>query len=156
MTNLDPRRYPPVARQTATGTKGTSAGVDVTLDPRARTTVVVGLAGPVLSSVHFLLVYLVTEAGCTGDGPGLDLVDPPVPTVVTLVATAVFAVVCGGSALWAYRRWRPRQQPGATPAYDTLVDRQPLSFVGFLLSLLGLVTVLFVGLPALFLPACGP
>jgi hypothetical protein len=29
-----------------------------------------------------------------------------------------------------------------------------LAFAGFLMSLLGFVTVLFVGLPALVLPAC--
>ena len=39
------------------------------------------VAGPVIWSVHFLLVYLVTEAGCSGDGPGLRLFDPPVPKV---------------------------------------------------------------------------
>jgi uncharacterized protein (DUF2267 family) len=42
------------------------------------------VAGPVIWSVHFMLVYLVVEAGCSGDGPGLRLFDPPVPTVVTL------------------------------------------------------------------------
>ncbi|MDQ4145306.1 MAG: hypothetical protein M3198_16505 [Actinomycetota bacterium] len=34
------------------------------------------------------------EAGCTGDGPGLQLFDPPVPTIVTLAAAAVAAVAC--------------------------------------------------------------
>jgi hypothetical protein len=146
----DAGRDLPVEAETATAAKGTAAPVDVTVDPRARSTITVLLAGPVILLVHFMVVYLVTEAGCTGDGPGLDVLDPPVPGVVTLLATAVAALACCGSAFWAYRRWRPGSQSGR----DELVDRGPLAFVGFLLSLLALVTVLLVGLPALVLPAC--
>jgi hypothetical protein len=135
--------------------------VDVSRDRRARVTIVVFLAGPVIWSVHFLLVYLVAEAGCTGDGPGLELFDPPVPTVVTLAATAVAAVASLASAAWGYRRWRPAtHEPAADEAGDlsgALADRNrggTLAFAGFLLSSLSFVTVLFVGLPALVLPAC--
>jgi hypothetical protein len=133
--------------ETATAAKGTPAPVDVSVDPRARRAVAVLLAGPVIAVVYFAVVYLVTEAGCTGDGPGLDVLDPPVPTVVTLVATVLALLACAGSAAWAYRRWR-------SPVHEPLVDRRPLSFVGFLLSLLALVTVLLLGLPALVLEAC--
>jgi hypothetical protein len=146
------RQLPAEQQQTATAAKGTAAPVDVAVDPRARTTIAVFLAGPVISLVHFLLVYLVTEAGCTGDGPGLDVFDPPVPAVVTVVATVVAAAACGATAMWAYRRWRPT----SPTSRDELVDRQPLAFVGFLLSVLGLVTVLLVGVPALLLDACVP
>jgi hypothetical protein len=140
----------PVEAETVTASKGTAAPVDVTVDPRTRTTVVVFLAGPVILIVHFLVVYLVVEAGCTGDGPGFNLFDPPVPTLATLGATAVAALACCGSAWWGYRRWR------SAPAgeREELVDHQPLAFVGFLMSLLALVTVLLVGLPALVLEAC--
>jgi hypothetical protein len=138
----------PVETETVTAAKGTPAAVDVTVDPRTRTTVVVFLAGPVILIVHFLVVYLVVEAGCTGDGPGFTLFDPPVPALATLAATAVAALACCGSAWWGYRRWR------SAPAGEDLVDHQPLAFVGFLMSLLALVTVLFVGLPALVLEAC--
>jgi hypothetical protein len=144
-----------------TAVSGTPLAVDVSRDRRARITFVVFLAGPVIWSVHFVLVYLVTEAGCTGDGPGLVLFDPPVPTVVTLAATAVAAVASLGFAAWAYRRWRATsQEPAADEASDLsggLEDRNrggTLAFAGFLLSLLSFVTVLFVGLPALVLPAC--
>jgi hypothetical protein len=144
-----------------TAASGTPFAVDVSRDRRARIAIVVFLAGPVIWSIHFLLVYLVAEAGCTGDGPGLVLFDPPVPTVVTLAATAVAAVACLASAALAYRRWRAiRHEPAADQASDLsggLQDRNrggTLSFAGFLLSLLSFVTVLFVGLPALVLPAC--
>ena len=133
---------------------GTAAPVDVSVDRRAVMAVVVLLAGPVISSLHFLLVYVVVEAGCTGDGPGLDVFDPPVPTVVTLVATAVAAVACAATAWWGWARWRAPRRERPEASSEELVDREPLAFVGFLLSLLGLVVVLFVGLPALVLQAC--
>ena len=139
---------------TATAGRGTAVPVDVSVDERAVTSVAVLLAGPVISSVHFLLVYLVTEAGCTGDGPGLDVFDPPVPAVITLAATAVGALACAATAWWAFVRWRGPRGTRAEADRDELVDRRPLAFAGFLLSLLGLVTVLLVGLPALVLPAC--
>jgi hypothetical protein len=132
--------------------------VDVSRDLRARATWLVLLAGPVIWFAHFMVVYLVVEAGCTGDGPGLRLFDPPVPSIVTLAATAVAAIACLGFAGWGYRRWRVRAGAHA--------DREPsgglesddpggsLAFTGLLLSLLSFLSVLFVGLPALVLPSC--
>ncbi|CAN5901276.1 hypothetical protein BH23ACT8_BH23ACT8_13190 [soil metagenome] len=143
-----------------TAADGTPIAVDVSGDRRARTTIAMFLAGPVIWSVHFMLTYLVVEAGCSGDGPGLTLLDPPVPTVVTLAATAVAALACLVSAAWGHRRWRSRQREAADEAGDRALNLDDhdhdgsLAFAGFLLSLLGFVTVLFVGLPALVLPAC--
>lgn len=85
--------------------------------------------------------------------------DLPVPTIATLASTAVAAFACLGSAAWAYRRWRGHQQEAAGELREEMSegdgpDRdEPLAFAGFLLSLLGLVTGLFVGLPALVVPA---
>jgi hypothetical protein len=125
--------------------------VDVSVDSRAVSSIAVLLAGPVISSVHFLVVYLVVEAGCTGGGPGLSAFDPPVPRIVTLAATAVAALACAGTAWWGVARWRGPRRPDTR---EELLDRRPLALGGVLLSLLGLVTVLFVGLPALVLEAC--
>jgi hypothetical protein len=138
----------------ATASRGTPAPVDVSVDSRAVTAIIVLLAGPVISSIHFMVVYLVVEAGCTGDGPGLRAFDPPVPTVVTVVATAGAALACAATAWWGFARWRALRRMRPDAGTDELVDRQPLAFGGFLLSLLGLATVLFVGLPAFFLDAC--
>ena len=162
MSESDPLAAGPSSEEgSTTAASGTPFAVDVSRDRRARITFVVFLAGPIIWSVHFMLVYLVTEAGCTGDGPGLELFDPPVPTVLTLTATAVAAVASLAFAAWAYRRWRAtRHEPAADEADDLsggLEDRNrggTLSLAGFLLSLLSFVTVLFVGLPALVLPAC--
>jgi hypothetical protein len=119
------------------------------------------VAGPLLWSIHFLLVYLIVEAGCSGAGPGLRLFDPPVPKVVTLAATAAAAAAALACATWWYRRWQASEhEPVVDEATDLagdLTDRDrsgTLAFAGFLLSLLSVVTILFVGLPALVLPSC--
>jgi hypothetical protein len=146
---------PPDGSRTAE--EGTPFAVDVSRDRRVRWPLFMFVAGPVIWSVHFLLVYLVTEAGCSGDGPGLRLFDPPVPKVVTLAATAAAAVAALGCATWWYRRWQAGEhEPAADEAAD-LADHDrggTLAFTGFLLSLLSVVAILFVGLPALVLPSC--
>jgi hypothetical protein len=137
-----------------TAREGTPFAVDVSRDQRARFSLFMFVAGPVIWSVHFLLVYLVTDAGCSGDGPGLSLFDPPVPRVATLAVTAAAAAAALACAMWWYRRWRGS---GPEPAADEAAGRDrggSLAFTGFLLSLLSVVTVLFVGLPALVLPSC--
>ena len=147
-----------------TAAEGTSFAVDVSRDRRARFALAMFVAGPVIWSVHFLLVYLVTEAGCSGDGPGLTLFDPPVPRVVTLAVTAAAVAAALACAGWSWRRWRASGAEAAAEAADQAADIAgglqdqdrggTLAFAGFLLSLLSVVTILFVGLPALVLPSC--
>jgi hypothetical protein len=140
-----------------TAGEGTPFAVDVSGDRRARWALAMFVAGPLIWSAHFLLVYLIVEAGCSGDGPGLRLFDPPVPKVVTLAATAAAAAAVLACAGWSFRRWRASEHE---PAADDAGDPQgrdrggTLAFAGFLLSLLSVVTILAVGLPALFLPSC--
>jgi hypothetical protein len=140
-----------------TAAEGTPFAVDVSRDRRARFALAMFVAGPVIWSVHFLLVYLVVEAGCTGDGPGLTLFDPPVPKAVTLAATAAAALAALACAGWSWRRWRTDAAEAAADLAGGLSDPDrggTLAFAGFLLSLLSVVTILFVGLPALVLPSC--
>ncbi len=138
---------------------GTPVAVDVGGDRRARLTIAMFLAGPVIWSLHFMAVYLVTEAGCSTEGTGLDVFAPPVPTIVTLVATAAAVVASIGVAWWCYRQWRfVRAGSGGDHQQSEYLEEQRrggvLPFAGFLMALLGVVNVLFVGLPALVLPAC--
>jgi hypothetical protein len=135
---------------TRTGTGGTAVAVDVSRDRGARHHLALLLAGPMIWSAHFLIIYLVVEAGCTGDGPGLQLFDPPVPTLVTLAATAVAALAALACAAWDYRRWRASLQESDADGGNG----RSLAFAALLLALLSFLSVLFVGLPALFLPAC--
>ena len=139
-----------------TGAEGTPVAVDVSRDRLARITWVAFLGGPVTWIAHFMLVYLVVEAGCSGDGKGLEVFDPPVPAAVTLTATAVAALVCLALAAWSYRRWRAATEgvaaDDATDLSGPLPDRdrgRAMNFAGLLLALFSSVSVLFVGLPAL-------
>jgi hypothetical protein len=144
-----------------TAGEGTPFAVDVSRDRRARFSLFMFVAGPLIWSVHFLLVYLIDEAGCSGEGPGLRVFDPPVPKVATLVATVVAVAAALACAGWSWRRWQASEhQPPADEAADLAGGHShrdrggTLAFAGFLLSLLSAVTVLFVGLPAFFLPSC--
>lgn len=144
-----------------TQTTGTPMAVELASTAATRHSLGMLVAGPTVWFGHFMLVYLVAEAGCTGGGPGMAVFDPPVPAVTTLVATAVAAAACLWVAWWHHRRWRHGRRigaldtPGGPPAgTDDDPDERPLSFVGLLLGLVSLVAVLFVGLPALWLTGC--
>ncbi len=158
------RRRRPAHDGSRTSTGGTPVAVDVTADHQARRTWVVLLGGPVVWFGHFMVVYLVAEAGCTGDGPGLDLFDPPVPVVTTAAATVVAAFACLAVAVWAWRRWRAAAPDDPHAASDVAAPDpgEPtthdaggaLSRIALLLAVLSLVAVLFVGVPALWLGPC--
>lgn len=143
--------------------EGTRVPVDVSRDRALRLNWVVFLAGPVIWFVHFMVVYLVAEAGCTGGGPGLAAFAPPVPVTVTAVATVVAVLLCAGTAWWALRRWRastgdvrdaPDRSADSAPEFDDEHRRSSLAFIGLLLSLLSLVAVLFTAAPAAVLGPC--
>ena len=125
-----------------TGADGTPVAVDVSRDRSSRVIWVAFLGGPVVWITHFMLVYLVAETGCTGDGRGFELFDPPVPAATTLAATGLAVLACAGFALWTYRRWKAAGD-GTGAADGTM------AFIGFLLALFSAVAVVFVGLPAL-------
>lgn len=142
-----------------TAAEGTPVPVDTSIDRQAQVGIVVFLSGPILWALHFFTVYLVAEAGCTGAGAGLRFFDPPVPVVMTLVATAFAAPACLLCAWWAYRRWKPGRREAADEARRSAgIDDEPssgaLEFTGMLLAVLSCVAVLMVGLPALVLSPC--
>lgn len=142
-----------------TAAQGTPVPVDTSIDRQARLAIVVLLAGPVIWALHFFVVYLVAEAGCTGAGAGLRFLDPPVPVAFTLAATALAAPACLACAWWAYRRWRAgtrtveegaRRSAGVEDEQSTAA----LEFAGLLLAVLSFISVLMVGLPAIVLSPC--
>lgn len=140
-----------------TAAEGTPVPVDMSRDVQVRRTWAVLLGGPVVWFVHFMVVYLVAEAGCTGGGPGLRLLDPPVPAIVTAVATGVALLACGLLAASSHRRWRVEDPPTTArhePGPHELERHRELGFVGLLLTVLSAVAVLFVAAPALVFASC--
>lgn len=163
MSAADEQPEPNVDEGGRSPAHGTPAPVDLSGDLRARSIWAVFLAGPVTWFTHFMAVYLVGEAGCTGDGPGLNVFDPPVPVTFTLVATGVALLVCAAATVWAFRRWRANV--GLYDAAPDEVEDLPrhldderragtLAFAGFLLSAFSFVAVLFTAAPALVLGPC--
>ncbi|MBY5164372.1 hypothetical protein [Salsipaludibacter albus] len=157
----DPR--PPERRPRDVGSTtqvgGTPMAVDLESDPSTRRAMAMFVAGPVVWFAHFMVVYLVAEAGCTGDGPGLSVFDPPAVAIITIAATVVAVLACLWIARWEYRRWRAgraRVERDGEAEPQLADDRHggPLAFVGMLLALVSLLSVLFVGLPALVLTGC--
>lgn len=160
---------PPRPSGGRTSPHGTPVAVDLSDDRRARSTWLVFTAGPITWFAHFMLVYLVAEAGCTGDGPGLDLFDHPVPVITTIVATVVAVLICAASAVWGWRIWRGSMREDETTKTegDGTVggDRRPreedaearrgsLAFAGSILSQFSIVAVLYTAAPALVLWSC--
>ncbi len=147
---------PPAADGSRTAVDGTPLAVDVSRDRLTRVGWVVLLGGPVIWFSHFMLVYLIAEAGCTGGGPGLRAFNPPVPSAATLAATAVAAAGCLAFALWAHRRWMAARRgeaadnPGELSGpYEERDRGGTMALASLLLSLFSFVAVLFVGSPAL-------
>lgn len=154
---------PPPEEGGLSASSGTPVPVDVELDRRQRRAWLLFIGGPVIWITHFMVVYLVAEAGCTGDGALLEWFDPPVPVVTTWVATLVAVPAAAAMAVWAWRSWRrgaagpvdiaPEAEGAPTPR-GTLAT-SPLAFVGFLLSAFSVVAILFTAAPALVLSCAG-
>ena len=153
MTDEQNRIDPDDAPGARTASDGTPIAVDVSGEGKARAAIALFVAGPVIWSVHFMVLYLVVEAGCSTRGPGFDIFNPPVPTITTYVGTAIAVLASIVVAVMNYRRWRARRDD-ADVAVEAADPGGSLAFAGFMLALLGIAVILFVGLPALALPAC--
>ncbi|MBW3549056.1 MAG: hypothetical protein KY452_13115 [Actinobacteria bacterium] len=115
------------------------------------------LAGPSIWMAHFFLVYLVAEAMCAV-GVDAEVLSLPLLSAATLLATALAVVAAAVTTLLAYRRWRTAS---ASRASDGDRSSEPqgehdaqIALAGFLLGILFIVAILFVGMPAAALDPC--
>jgi hypothetical protein len=118
------------------------------------------IAGPLVWTVHFLTLYILTAIACAHGFFHQELlgmrVVPLVGGVVTVVAVAL--ILDGG---WlAYRRWRGLPADGAPAplpphdANDLASRRRFMAYAGLLLSGLALIATVWETLPILFFATC--
>lgn len=129
--------------------------------PSSWRTWVLLLLGPVVWATHFMGVYLVVEAWCSAATDSLPTwLGASAPVAVTLVATVLALVVIGTGTAFTARRLRQSRvgaalvPEGATDVDEHLVRDRPLLYAGLLLGPLSAITVLVVGLPALWVQTC--
>jgi hypothetical protein len=118
------------------------------------------IAGPLVWTVHFLTLYILTAIACAHgffyeEILGIRIV-PLVGGAVTLVAVAL--ILDGG--VLAYRRWRGMPsdgQPAPLPPHDgndVASRRRFMAYAGLLLSGLALIATVWETLPILFFGTC--
>jgi hypothetical protein len=117
------------------------------------------LAGPVIWLVHFLASYLLVEAFCNL-GWSFTLLGINGLSFLLVILTVLGVVGTGLFALKSYRAWKKvnwdhglRDEFRETTRWSEGAG-EFMHFSGFLLSLLFTATILMVGIPVLFLPAC--
>ena len=118
------------------------------------------IAGPLVWTVHFLTLYILTAIACAHgffhqEVLGVRVV-PLVGGAVTLVAVALIL----DAAVLSYRRWRgmPSEAPPAPlpphDANDVASRRRFMAYAGLLLSSLALIATIWETLPIVFFATC--
>ena len=118
------------------------------------------IAGPLVWTVHFLTLYILTAIACAHGFFHQEIlgvrVVPLVGGAVTLLAVAL---ILDGWVL-AYRRWRGMPsdgEPAPLPphdANDVASRRRFMAYAGLLLSGLALIATVWETLPILFFATC--
>jgi len=129
-------------------------------NPVARDNIVSITGGPVLWSLHFLVVYCVNAIACEKGWAGQTLWGWPVIPVVVVLVTVVALAALAALGVIAWRRFVPvrdsrhlvheRDVDRSTPARQRF-----LALSAFLLVILSAVSTLMVAVPALWVPPCG-
>jgi hypothetical protein len=107
------------------------------------------LGGPVAWSVHFLLVYGLSEGLCASGGTAATLFGFPLLNGSVLLATIIAALVALGCLVLARRTSSEQRSTG--PEYERT---DYMSKIGILSSGLFLFVILFEGLIVLVSPPC--
>jgi hypothetical protein len=120
---------------------------------RARFVSVLFVAGPSIWFAHFMVVYLVVEAGCASGGFDPVLAGMNVLSFFTVACTAVAVAATLAMAERSRRLWR-REAIDRSDWVDGDELEAGLALAGALLGVTFTIAILFVGLPAAFLEPC--
>ena len=118
------------------------------------------IAGPLVWTVHFLTLYILTAIACAHGFFHQELLGVRVvPLVGGAVTVVAVALILDGGVL-AYRRWRGKPsdgQPAPLPPHDgndVASRRRFMAYAGLLLSGLALIATVWETLPILFFGTC--
>jgi hypothetical protein len=118
------------------------------------------IAGPLVWTVHFLTLYILTAIACAHGFFYQELLGVRVvPLVGGAVTVVAVALILDGEVL-AYRRWRGMPsdgEPAPLPPHDgsdVASRRRFMAYAGFLLSGLALIATVWQTLPILFFATC--
>lgn len=112
------------------------------------------VGGPLVWTVHFLLVYVFTAVACAFRFADLTFLGTSIVNSLMVIATLLAVAVIGWLGWLAWGRYRRAGGPERTD--DPLLSRhQFFSLVALLLCVLSAIGVVYEGIPLLMLPACG-
>lgn len=109
------------------------------------------LAGPVIYTAYFLIVWILGEFGCLAGLHRVPLLGANPIRLGVLVFTAVAALITLAVGIPGFRRWRRRQHGHAGDKED---DVTFMLFVGIWLNGLFTVVILLSAVPMLLGSAC--
>jgi hypothetical protein len=113
--------------------------------PRMPPTWAIVLAGPVIGTVYFWVIYLLAEAGCAEE---LELVDETVLRLVVLAGGVASAVLL---TAFAWRAGRLRRASSANSTDDT---ERFMATTGLMLLGLFLLFIAFLAVPVIGMSLC--
>jgi hypothetical protein len=109
------------------------------------------LTGPIIYSLHFVVVYLLVETACKADLLQFSVLGINGISFWVALLTLVAAGLTGYSTFVAYRDWRQSHpaSEGRHESYAALMALLGLALGGFFTGV-----IMLTGLPALFLVVC--
>lgn len=113
------------------------------------------LAGPIAWLACFAIVYLITGTGCTLDYAHTNISGVNTLRLLASSAALVAAILAAWSAFTAMQKRRSLQRTVVTVSELPMRQRQEfVHFAGFILSLISLVGILWLGATVILNPIC--
>jgi hypothetical protein len=118
------------------------------------------IAGPLVWTVHFLTLYILTAIACAQGFFDQEILGIRVVPLVGGAATLVAVALILDGGVLAYRRWRGMPadgEPAPLPPHDSndvASRRRFMAYAGLLLSGLALIATVWETLPIVFFATC--
>ncbi len=128
--------------------------------PYARDNALALIGGPLVWTLHFLVIYIFTAIACAQGFFHEQILGVRVVPLVGGIATLVAVLLIGYGIYVSFRRWRgrpwdgPRRELPPHDRNDVASRRRFMAFAGLLLSGAALIATVWEALPILFFSSC--